>query len=655
MQDDFTPQLPSIHAASHPDKAVSVLLIEDDASYAALVKILLNANLEQACEVTMATSLGEGLAQLARSDDFDAVLLDLTLPDSEGMETLQRLIFAYPTATVIVLTGAADREQGIRAVRTGAQDYLVKNEFEPAELARVIRFSIERKQVLMRLEEAQRIAKIGNWELYPSQNHCHISKQVYQMMDQPIDPHFKCTDILLPTHPFHVLLLHHQTAPEQPAFTRSLTINTPDGHIRHLLLNSQRSTTETGEVIYRGTLQDTTLQTEAEELRRAKDMAEQTAKVREQVIANVSHELRTPMNAIVGMSNLLSKTPLDAEQQEYIQAMQEASQFLLGVINDILMTSSLQNGDVDIDYAPFDVELTLRLIIDALRPKALAKGLALHYTTDLPGQHKLMGDKQRISQILYNIIGNAIKFTDKGRIDVAIRREGSADAQLVFSIADTGTGIPPEQQAAIFQPFNRATQTGKPIEGTGLGLAIAQRLVERMGGKLELVSTLGVGSTFYFTIPAEWVAKSDLPIPETAISTEDASVPRRIFIVEDHRMNQIVLSKTLQKKWPSLHITLAEDGAQALAILQTHEPFDLILMDIQLPDTDGYAITKYIRREMRGPHANTPVLAMTAQIQVADDERFHAVGMTDYVLKPFLPEELFQKITQYTDTIQHSP
>jgi signal transduction histidine kinase len=598
----------------------------------------------------MATSLAEGLAQLAQRDDFDAVLLDLTLPDSEGLDTLQQLIFAYPSVTVIVLTGAADREQGIRAVRTGAQDYLVKNEFNPAELARVIRFSIERKQVLMRLEEAQRIAKIGNWELRFSHNHCHVSKQVYRIMGMAIDPDFKCSDILVPTHPFHLLLAHHQTTANQPTFIRTFKVTTPDGSTRHLLLNSQRHVSESGELVYRGTLQDTTLQSEAEELQRAKELAEQAAKVREQVIANVSHELRTPMNAIVGMSNLLSKTPLDAEQQEYIQAMQEASQFLLGVINDILMTSSLQHGDIDMDYVPFDMAQTLRLIVDALRPKAAAKGLAIHIETDLPAQRRCIGAKQRISQVLYNIIGNAVKFTDRGHVAVSVRCMGNDDeAQLAFTIADTGAGIPPERQMDIFQPFNRVSHAGKSIEGTGLGLAIAKQLVERMGGSLKLDSTVGQGSTFSFSLPARWAAADAIPDAAMPASVPTKASPRSVLIVEDHRMNQIVLTKTLQKQWPLLHIALAEDGAQALDLLAQGQVFDLIFMDIQLPDMDGYTVTQRIRHGFEGRYADTPVLAMTAQIQVAEDERFQAVKMTDYVLKPFLPEELFMKITQYTE------
>lgn len=637
-------------SVSPADKAVNVLLIEDDISYAGLVRILLNANLEQDCEVVMATSLAEGLAQLSHHEDFDAVLLDLTLPDSEGLDTLQRLIFAYPSATVIVLTGAADREQGIQAVRTGAQDYLVKNEFEPAELARVIRFSIERKQVLMRLEEAQRIAKVGNWELRFSQDHCHISKQIYRIMGLPIAPAFKCSDILAPTHPFHLLLAHHQSATDQASFIRTFKFTAPDGGKRHLLLNSQRYVSESGAVIYRGTLQDTTLQSEAEEMQRAKELAEQTAKVREQVIANVSHELRTPMNAIVGMSNLLSKTPLNAEQQEYIQAMQEASQFLLGVINDILMTSSLQHGDIEMDYAPFDMAQTLRLIVDALRPKAVAKGLAIHIDTDLPAQRKCIGAKQRISQVLYNIIGNAVKFTDKGHVAVSVRCVGSSDeARLAFTIADTGAGIPPERQADIFQPFNRVSHAGKSIEGTGLGLAIAKQLVERMGGSLTLHSAVGQGSTFSFILPTRWVTPDAVPDAAVPVSTPTKAAPRSVLIVEDHRMNQIVLTKTLQKQWPSLHIALAEDGAGALELLARGEVFDVIFMDIQLPDMDGYTVTQHIRCGFEGRYADTPVLAMTAQIQVAEDKRFQAVKMTDYVLKPFLPEELFTKITQYTE------
>ncbi|WP_020536407.1 hybrid sensor histidine kinase/response regulator [Lewinella cohaerens] len=631
---------------------MQVLLIEDEASYAGLVSVLLSANPEQDCETTIAATLAQGLEQLNGEKDFDAVLLDLSLPDSTGIDTLLRLIDAFPNTNVIVLTGTSDRDQGVRAVGAGAQDYLVKGEFEPPQLYRVLRFSIERKQILMRLEEAQQIARIGNWEFRPSDGFFFASKEVYRILGMN---HGECTytynDIQSPDCPFYLLRAQEDHEPAQLAFQQDSPFQQKNGRTVHVLLNSRRVERNEQESYYVGTLQDITLQKRTEELQLAQQLSEETARVREQVIATVSHELRTPMNAIVGMSNLLIKTPLNKEQEEYVYSVQEASHLLLGIINDILLTSSLQNDALSMEGDSFDLPLTIRRIVDVLKPKALAKGLVLRYDLSPPLAHRVKGDKQRISQVLYNILGNAVKFTEQGQVDLQINWKeapsGGINVQLI--IQDTGPGIKEDQQAAIFQPFHRIYTTGKRQEGTGLGLSIAKQLIERMGGQISVSAKLGKGSKFTIDLPLQ--LETNPPSPGLSASTKQAAaqtrkVPKRILIVEDHPMNQIVLQKTLEQEWSDLEITIAPNGAQARQALE-NTSFDLILMDIQLPDEDGFSITRYLRTTLNDKHTTTPVLAMTAQTQIAEDERYLEAGMNDYVLKPFNPEELFEKIAQY--------
>ncbi len=624
---------------------VRVLLIEDDSSYADLVKILLSANPEQECEVTVASTLAEGLRSLEQRLDLDAVLLDLSLPDSTGLDTLLAVLGAFPTINVIVLTGSDDQEQGILAVGAGAQDYLVKGEFEPNQLARVLRFSMERKQILMRLEEAQRIAKIGNWELRPEESYFFASPQLYETLglDAARDQ-ISYGDLLEEEHPLHILLQHTQNL-EDDEEGDSLEFVLNDGSKRHLLLTSKRLEQKDGVPVYIGTLQDTTLQRKAEELQRAQELAEETARVREQVIATVSHELRTPMNAIVGMSHLLAETQMDEEQGQYVTAVQEASQLLLGIINDILLTSSLQNDALQLEEAPFDLTLTVRGIIAMLRPKAEAKGLQLllDIQPSIPG--RILGDKQRISQVLYNVIGNAIKFTDEGEVGIQVT---VLEETYSLKVWDTGPGIPPEKQQEIFQPFSRLESSATKQEGTGLGLNITQALVQRMGGEIGLASTLGQGSEFEIVLPLKIVDQSQVPIvPEVDYSPVSEVPADRILLVEDHKMNQIVLKQTLAKKWPDLQVRIASNGAEAKQLL-SQEDFDVVLMDIQLPDTDGFTLTQELRSQPDNRNVNTPVLAMTAQAQVANDDRYLEVGMVDFVLKPFNPEELYQKLTQHS-------
>lgn len=633
-------------------KVVRVLLIEDEASYAGLVSLLLSANPEQDCAITVAATLAEGMQKLDADQDFDAVLLDLSLPDSDGLDTLLRLINAFPNTNIIVLTGTSDRQQGIRAVGAGAQDYLIKGEFEPNQLYRVLRFSMERKHILMRLEEAQHIAKIGNWEFRPATNFFFASKEVYNILGlDPTGQFFTYEDIQQVSCPFYLLRAQEDCPPSDKVFQQTISLQKNDKSTVHVLLNSRRVDRGDGVIHYVGTLQDVTLQKKTEELQLAQQLSEETARVREQVIATVSHELRTPMNAIVGMSNLLINTPLNEEQQEYIYSVQEASQLLLGIINDILLTSSLQNNALTLESAVFDLPLTIRRIIEVLKPKALAKGLQLTYELQPPLNRRIYGDKRRISQILYNILGNAVKFTEQGQVHLAISwvERQAGEVLLQFIIKDTGPGIHADKQAVIFQAFNRIHTPGKQEEGTGLGLTIAKQLVERMNGHISLKSEEGKGAVFTVTLPLKLEAE------ETQLSENksqrsrhpnDKRTPEKVLIVEDHPMNQIVLRKTLEQEWPELEILIASNGAEARQLLSKHQ-FDLIFMDIQLPDEDGFTLTRYLRTELQHQHANTPVLAMTAQTQIAEDERYLEAGMNDYLLKPFNPNELFEKITQH--------
>ena len=631
-----------------------VLLIEDDQSYADLVKILLLASDELRCEVHVRYTLKDGLRAL-EEHDFEAVLLDLNLPDSRGLDTLYGLLSQQPNTNVIVLTGSADREQGIRAVGSGAQDYLIKGEFEDEQLARALRFSIERKQILKRLEEAQRIAKIGHWECRPASNQFYASDEVYRFFELPAGKiSYMFEDLLQENCPLHPLLLPVILAdqPTEKQLSQELRIDRSDGTQLETLLNYRIERTEEGEVVYFGTIQDITLQKQAEELRRTRDLAIETARVREQVIANVSHELRTPMNAIVGMTNLLAKTTLDDNQTECVEAVLDASQMLLGIINDILLTSSLQNGKFQLEPAPFDLKLGLRRIVDALQPKARTKGIKLSLSVTEEWEGMLIGDKQRLSQILYNLVGNAVKFTPQGWVKVSAQRTRVSDEGLHwirFVVEDTGIGIPLEKQQEIFQAFTRVLPVGEAIEGTGLGLTIVQQLVEQMGGSMKLESEMGIGTMFSFELPfylqqgdsAGKYSQQAWPVGEGARPVQ----LEKVLVVEDHSINQVVVEKTLLQQWPDVEVIVADSGEKAVDLL-TEDDVDLILMDLQMPGIDGYATTRLIRKQLAEQHGHTPIIAMTAHSQIANDNKYLESGMNDYILKPFEPEQLFGKIIE---------
>jgi len=404
---------------------------------------------------------------------------------------------------------------------------------------------------------------------------------------------------------------------------------------------------------YNAVIRDITERKQAEELRKARDLARHSAKLKEQFIASISHEMRTPMNAILGMSNLVLKTNLNEEQYNYIHSVKQSSEILLGIINDILEISTLQNGKMEFDYKPFDLHELLTNLVNVMQYKINEKDLEFQMDIGPDVPQVINGDKLRLNQILYNLVGNAIKFTDKGFVRLTLRNINSSEStvQLKFHIEDSGIGIPEDKLNAIFETFTRIRTKERLYEGTGLGLSIAKSLVEQQGGKIGVSSELGKGSVFYFDNIFQSGTIEDLIIepPKKEEEQIEAHASLRLLLVEDHKMNQLVARKTLERQWENIQLTIADNGKIALEELNKKE-FDIILMDIQMPIMDGYETTKYIRNQMPPKIANIPILAMTAHANIAKDDKFKEYGMDDYVLKPFEPEQLFHKIAKYVNS-----
>jgi signal transduction histidine kinase len=525
--------------------ATQVLLIEDNLGDARLVEILLDEADMFQFQLVHTMTLQAGLAALAKQS-FAVVLLDLTLPDSRGFETLQALIAQQPDVNVVVMTGLEDKVMGLEALKAGAQDFLTKGRFDADSLVKTLRYSIERKSVLMRLAESQR----------------------------------------------------------------------------------------------------------------AREVAEESARLKEQFIAGISHEMRTPMNAIYGMSNLLAQTKLSDEQNSFIHSIRQSSEVLLGVINDILEISTLQNGKVDFTPQHFDIQSLMFNLVNVMQYKKDEKNLlfALEIAPDVP--QWVVGDKLRLNQILFNIVGNAVKFTDEGFVNIEVQLAkpiGDADdlIWISFKIHDSGIGIPTNQLDVIFDSFTRVRSRERLFEGTGLGLAIVKNLITLQNGRIWAQSQLGVGTSIHFELPMR--IGND---PETDHSNDHrAETPMdnhyqdsaqrafRLLLVEDHKLNQIVACKTLERQFEKMNITVANHGQEALDLLEKGETYDVILMDIQMPVLDGNETIAYIRANM--PNFTTPVLAMTAHAYISKDNIFKQYGFDDFVLKPFEPEQLFSKIHWY--------
>jgi signal transduction histidine kinase/DNA-binding response OmpR family regulator len=380
-----------------------------------------------------------------------------------------------------------------------------------------------------------------------------------------------------------------------------------------------------------------------EEMQRSRRMAEASAKAKADFVANMSHELRTPLNAILGFAGLMNQTGLDAKQKDYMEAIVNSGNSLLAIINDILDLSKLDAARLVPEKIKFNIQELLHAIQVMLAPKAAEQGLELSCSVDAAIRYSVMGDPMRLRQVLVNLIGNAIKFTQKGYVKVhcALQSQEQDDVAVLFSVKDTGIGIPEEKQAVIFDRFNQGDNNiTRNYGGTGLGLAIARQLVTLMGGNIVLKSEPGKGSEFSFVLPFAIAGGEDTvsESPRRKPVLQDGG-KRTVLIVEDNLMNQKLARIILHNNGFSTMI--ANCGSEALKLLRDHV-FDAILMDIQMPQMDGCQTTAAIRNELK---LSVPIIAMTAYALDSEREQCIREGMNDYLAKPFKEEDLLEKLS----------
>ena len=673
---------------------IDILMVDDDPRAYRLVKLILTES-PQPMEFALesAGTLAEGLDALA-GHSFDLVLLDLALPDSDGIQTVDKVYQACPHIPIVVLTGLADEETGVQAIKKGASDYLIKGKFFRDMLVRTIRYSLERKEVCHKLrlakEEYRTIFENSAVAIMLADEQGRLvswNKSTETLLDmEKEDLYGKPVESLYPDEEWEKIRAHNirqkgmQHHLETKVIKKSGEVIDVDvslsvlkdpkgkttGSISVLNDITERKRTEDNFKIAKeqaesawAKLEQVNLQLEAsvEQARLMTQEAVMANQAKSQFLANMSHEIRTPMSGVLGMLELALDEPLSDKVADYLRNAKLSADTLLTIIDDILDISKIEAGKISIEIIDCSLKQLLADIDALMRPQAEQKGIKFTISIDTPVPEQIRTDPTRLRQCLLNLLGNAVKFTDAGYVRIRVTGRGDKDiATLRFDVEDTGIGIEPNKQKLIFKAFTQGDYTTtRKFGGTGLGLVITRNLVKLLGGTISLTSRPGKGSTFSLTVPAGvHIETKPLMTEFKRDETRAGEAPGisvkftgKILVVEDDSVNQKTILAMLKKI--GLETDVANDGNQAVQ-KATDEHFDLVLMDMHMPNMNGYEATKALRKK----GLTIPIVALTASVMKSDADRCLAAGCDHYLPKPIDRKKLFETLGKYLPSARSS-